>query len=196
MCTACAVSAAVTAAAAAAVMSSVVVAAAPSPAAAASSGAVTAAVKPRHRHQEFLAFLKQVERTYRDVVDDDGEPVPLHLVMDNYAAHKHPTVKAWLAAHPRVVCHFTPTHASWMNLVEVWFGIIERQAIHRGTFPSVRDLMIKIRAFINGWNDRCHPFIWTKPADWHVGGQIDVGLDHAKRSSAIPSLERKRVNYS
>ena len=65
--------------------------------------------------------------------------------MDNYAAHKHPKVKAWLAANPRIHVHFTPTSGSWLNLVEVWFGIIERQAIHRGTFASVRDLMIKIR---------------------------------------------------
>ncbi len=90
---------------------------------------------------------------------------PLHLIMDNYATHKHPKVKAWLAANPRIQVHFTPTSGSWLNLVEVWFGIIERQAIHRGTFRSVRDLMIKIRAFINGWNDRCQPFVWTKTAD-------------------------------
>src|SRR5215211_6911239 len=88
----------------------------------------------------------------------------LHLVMDNYAAHKHPHVQAWLAANPRIQVHFTPTSGSWLNLVEVWFSIIEKQAIHRGNFPSVRDLMIKIRVFINGWNTRCHPFIWTKPA--------------------------------
>jgi transposase len=125
------------------------------------TGTVTGAVKPRHRHQEFLAFLKQVARAY----PDDGTGRQLHLVMDNYAAHKHPAVKAWLAANPRVICHFTPTHASWMNLVEVWFSIIERQAIHRGTFGSVRDLNAKIRAFITGWNDRAHPFTWTKTAD-------------------------------
>ena len=88
----------------------------------------------------------------------------LHLIMDNYAAHKHPNVKIWLAANPRIQVHFTPTSGSWLNLVEVWFGIIERQAIHRGSFGSVRDLMIKIRTFITGWNDRRHPFIWTKPA--------------------------------
>jgi hypothetical protein len=82
--------------------------------------------------------------------------------MDNYAAHKRPEVKAWLKANPRIHVHFTPTSASWLNLVEVWFGIIERQAIRRGVFPSVRDLMIKIRAFIDGWNSRKHPFIWTK----------------------------------
>ncbi len=129
------------------------------------TGQVTAALKPRHRHQEFLAFLKQLERTYRDVVDDDGVPVDLHLVMDNYAAHKHPNVKAWLANNPRFVVHFTPTHASWMNLVEVWFGIVERQAIRRGVFTSVKDLNAKIRGFIDGWNDRAHPFVWTKTAD-------------------------------
>ena len=121
------------------------------------SGKVTGLCKNRLRLQEFLAFLKHVARAY-----PDGE---LHLVMDNYAAHKHPNVNAWLAGNPRIHVHFTPTSGSWLNLVEVWFSIIERQAIHRGSFPSVRDLMIKIRAFINGWNDRCHPFIWTKPAD-------------------------------
>ena len=121
------------------------------------TGQVTAACKPRHRNTEFVAFLKQVAAAYPDV--------ELHLVMDNYAAHKHPAVKIWLAANPRVVVHFTPTHASWMNLVEVWFSIIERQAIHRGTFSSVKDLNAKIRAFITGWNDRSHPFVWTKTAD-------------------------------
>jgi transposase len=121
------------------------------------TGKVTGACKPRHRNQEFLAFLKQIARAY------PGQD--LHLVMDNYAAHKHPNVKAWLAANPRVHCHFTPTHASWMNLVEVWFSLIERQAIHRGTFTSVKDLNARIRAYIDGWNDRCHPFVWTRTAE-------------------------------
>ena len=74
--------------------------------------------------------------------------------MDNYAAHKHPKVKAWLAEHPRIHVHFTPTHASWMNLVEVWFSLVERQAIHRGTFTSVKDLNAKIRAYIDGQGPR------------------------------------------
>src|SRR3954451_14184866 len=129
------------------------------------TGQVTAALKPKHRHQEFLAFLKQIERAYRDVVDDDGNPVELHLVMDNYAAHKHNNAREWLAKSPRFIVHFPPTHASWMNLVEVWFGIVERQAIRRGIFKSVKDLNTKIRAFIDGWNDRSHPFVWTKTAD-------------------------------
>ncbi len=129
------------------------------------TGQVTAALKPRHRHQEFLAFLKQIERTYRHVLDDQGVPIELHLVMDNYATHKHKKVKEWLAENPRFIVHFTPTHASWMNLVEVWFGIVERQAIRRGVFKSVKDLNTKIRAFIDGWNDRSHPFVWTKTAE-------------------------------
>jgi transposase len=121
------------------------------------TGKVTAACQPRHRHQEFLRFLKQVARGYPDR--------ELHLVMDNYAAHKRIEVRRWLQANPRVHVHYTPTSASWMNLVEVWFGIIERQAIHRGTFGSVKDLNAKIRAFIDGWNNRCHPFAWTKTPD-------------------------------
>ncbi|MEP6980792.1 MAG: IS630 family transposase [Nakamurella sp.] len=121
------------------------------------TGKVTAATKPRHRRQEFLAFLKQVARAYPER--------ELHLVMDNYAAHKTPEVKDWLAANERITVHFTPTSGSWLNLVEVWFGIIERQAIRRGTFTSVRDLNTKIRAFINGWNKRSQPFVWTRTAD-------------------------------
>ena len=125
------------------------------------TGTVTGVCKNRHRHQEFLAFLKHLARAYPDC----GDGTELHLVMDNYAAHKRIEIRDWLAANPRIQVHFTPTSGSWLNLVEVWFGIIERQAIRRGSFPSVRDLMIKIRAFITGWNQRKHPFIWTKPAD-------------------------------
>jgi len=83
--------------------------------------------------------------------------------MDNYAAHKHSAVKAWLEANPRVQVHFTPTHASWMNMVEISFSMAERQAIHRGAYRSVRDLTQAIRAYIDGWNDRAHPFTWSKP---------------------------------
>jgi transposase len=121
------------------------------------TGKVTAALKPKHRNQEFLAFLRQVARAYPDQ--------DLHLVMDNYSAHKHANVKTWLAANPRVHVHFTPTHASWMNLVEVWFSLAERQAIHRGSYRSVKELNARIRAYIDGWNDRAHPFVWTKTAD-------------------------------
>jgi len=139
------------------------------------TGKVTAACKPRHRHGEFLAFLKQIARAYPDT----GDGATLHLVMDNYAAHKHPKVKAWLAANPRVHVHFTPTHASWMNLVEAWFSLAERQAIHRGSYTSVRDLNTKLRDFIDGWNARATPFTWTKTAD-----QILAKANRKKTSNA------------
>ena len=135
------------------------------------TGSVTATCQPRHRHQEFLRFLRQVARAYPDR--------ELHLVMANYAAHKRIEIRDWLAANPRVHVHFTPTSASWMNLVEVWFGIIERQAIHRGSFASVTDLTHRIRAFVDGWNQRCHPFVWTKTAE-----QILTKADRKKTSDA------------
>jgi transposase len=121
------------------------------------TGKVTDACFPRHRNEEFLRFLKQVAKAY--------PRVKLHIVCDNYATHKHPNVKAWLAKHPRITLHFTPTSGSWMNMVEIFFGIITRQAIRRGTFTSVKDLIAAIKAFIDGWNERCQPFIWTKTAD-------------------------------
>ncbi len=121
------------------------------------TGQVTDACYPRHRHEEFLKFLKQVAKAY--------PRVPLHLVVDNYATHKHPAVRAWLERNPRVTLHFTPTSGSWLNLVEIFFGIITRQAIRRGTFRSVADLKTAIATFIDGWNDRCQPFVWTKTAD-------------------------------
>jgi transposase len=121
------------------------------------TGRVEQACLPRHRHQEFLRFLKQVAKAY--------PRVKLHLVVDNYATHKHPAVKAWLARNPRITVHFTPTSGSWLNMVEIFFGIITRQAIRRGTYRSVRDLISAITAFIDGWNERCEPFTWTKDAD-------------------------------
>ncbi len=82
----------------------------------------------------------------------------LHVVCDNYATHKHFKVKAWLVKNPRVHMHFTPTSGSWLNLVEIFFGIITRQAIRRGTFTSVKDLITAVEAFIDGWNQRAQPF--------------------------------------
>ena len=123
----------------------------------AATGKVTGACYPQHRHQEFLQFLRQIAKAY--------PRVPLHIVVDNYGTRNHPDVRAWLAKHPRVILHFTPTSGSWLNLVEVFFSIITRQAIRRGTFASVKDLIAAIEAFIDGWNDRCHPFTWTKTAD-------------------------------
>ncbi len=121
------------------------------------TGKVTDACYPRHRNEEFLAFLKQVARAY--------PRKKLHIVVDNYATHKHPAVRVWLAKNPRITLHFTPTSGSWLNMIEIFFGIITRQAIRRGTFTSVKDLIGAIGAFIDGWNNRCRPFVWTKTAD-------------------------------
>jgi transposase len=121
------------------------------------TGRVEQLCQPRHRHQEFLRFLKQVAKAY--------PRRRLHIVCDNYATHKHDAVTTWLARNRRITLHFTPTSGSWLNLVEVFFGIITRQAIRRGTFGSVRELIEAITAFIDGWNERCQPFVWTKDAD-------------------------------
>ena len=121
------------------------------------TGRVTDACQPRHRHSEFLAFLKLVAKAY--------PRRQLHVVLDNYATHKHQRVQAWLAKHPRVRLHFTPTYASWLNQVEVLFSIIERQALRRGDFASVEELVAAIGRFCDGWNQRCQPFTWTKDAD-------------------------------
>jgi transposase len=121
------------------------------------TGRVTDACYPRHTHAEFLAFLKTVARAY--------PRRELHIVVDNYATHKHPAVTAWLAKHPRITLHFTPTSGSWLNMVEIFFRIITGQAIRRGTFSSVQDLVTAIENYIDGWNERCRPFVWTKDAD-------------------------------
>jgi transposase len=121
------------------------------------TGKVTDACYPRHRHEEFVRFLKQVAKAY--------PRVKLHIVCDNYATHNHPAVRAWLAKNPRITMHFTPTSGSWLNMVEIFFGIITRQAIRRGTFTSVKDLIGAIETFIDGWNEHCQPFTWTKTAD-------------------------------
>jgi transposase len=124
------------------------------------TGKITAdACYPRHRHQEFLRFLKKVAVAHPHV--------ELHVVADNYAAHKHPEIRAWLArpGNQRITLHFTPTGCSWLNMVEIFFGIITRQAIRRGTFGSVKDLTTAIGKFIDAYNDRCQPFAWTKDAD-------------------------------
>ena len=135
------------------------------------TGKVTGLCKQRHRHQEFLAFLKHLARAY--------PTQQLHLVMDNYATHKRPEIKAWLAANPRIHVHFTPTSGSWLNLVEVWFGIIERQAIRRGVFP--------FRPRPDDQDPRLHrrleppqaPFIWTRTPE-----EILTELKRERTSSA------------
>jgi len=126
----------------------------------------TALVTSAGHDRKYESPLKQVAKAY--------PRRRLHIVCDNYATHKHPDVTRWLH-RKRITLHFTPTSGSWLNMVEIFFGIITRQAIRRGTFTSVADLIAAIETFIDGWNDRCEPFIWTKTADQIIpsatGGQ-------------------------
>lgn len=121
-------------------------------------GAVLAQCRPRHRHQDFLGFLRAIDQAVPGDLD-------LHVILDNYATHKHPKVKAWLAARPRWHFHFVPTYSSWLNLVERFFAHITDKAIRRGSFHSVRDLVTKIDRFVTHYNQTCKPFVWTATAD-------------------------------
>jgi transposase len=118
------------------------------------SGKVHGRCFTRHTHLEFIAFLNSLVRKY--------PRVEIHLICDNYGTHKHPEVRAWLAEHPRFHFHFTPTSASWLNLVERWFGILTGQAIRRGSFDSVRKLERSIMRYLAAWNENATPFRWTK----------------------------------
>jgi transposase len=119
------------------------------------TGKVIGQCMPRHRHQEWLKFLRAIDRATSKALD-------LHLIADNYATHKHPTVKAWLAKHPRFHMHFTPTSASWINQVERFFGLITDQRIRRGVFKSVGELEAAIMDYLDQHNAHPKPFVWTK----------------------------------
>ena len=121
-------------------------------------GTVLGRCMQKHRHQEFIKFLNAVERAV-----PAGKIV--HAILDNYATHKHPAVKKWLADHPRWTFHFTPTSASWLNAVEGFFSIITRRKIRRGVFKSVADLEDAIRRYIGSHNEQAKPFVWTKTAE-------------------------------
>jgi len=122
------------------------------------NGAVLAECKPRHRHQEFLAFLRTIDKSVPAELD-------IHCIVDNYATHSHPKVRAWLAARPRWNMHFIPTYSSWLNQVERFFGLITDKAIRRGSFSSVKDLVAKIDHFVASYNQNCKPFAWAATAD-------------------------------
>src|SRR5262245_38377916 len=118
------------------------------------SGTVVGECRPRHTAADFLAFLKRLARTYRRG--------PLHVILDNSSTHTTPAVRAWLARHPRVQLHFTPTGASWLNMVEAWFGILTRKSVRRGSFDTVRALVRHIQRYLAEWNAHPTPFVWTK----------------------------------
>lgn len=121
-------------------------------------GTVIAECKSRHRHQEFLAFLRSIDKAVPAQLE-------VHCIVDNYSSHKHPKVKAWLAARPRWHMHFIPTYSSWLNQVERFFSTITTKAIRRGSFTSVKDLVAKIDHFVTHYNKQCKPFTWTATAD-------------------------------
>jgi len=109
---------------------------------------------PRHRHQEWIKFLKQIDEQTPPDLD-------LHLIADNYATHKHPRVMSWLKRHPRIHMHFTPTSSSWLNLVERWFREITDKRIRRGSFGNVKELIDAITAYIQQHNQQPKAFVWT-----------------------------------
>ncbi|HSR11243.1 MAG TPA: IS630 family transposase [Thermodesulfobacteriota bacterium] len=122
------------------------------------TGQVWARCHRRHRHQEYLKFLKTIDMNVPKNLD-------IHLIVDNYATHKHPKVKRWLALRPRYQVHYTPTYSSWLNQAEIWFHLITQKAIRRGTFKSVKDLVSKIDHFVKLHNRNKSPFVWTATAD-------------------------------
>ncbi len=131
------------------------------------TGAVIGQCLPRHRHQEFLTFLKTIDTNVPAGLD-------IEVILDNYATHKHADVTAWLARHPRVHFHFTPTSSSWLNLVERWFGMLTDKALRRGVFHSVPDLVAAIEHYLATHNDNPRPLIWTASAQ-HILDKIARG---------------------
>ena len=122
------------------------------------TGHVIGSCLPRHRHEEFLKFLRTIDR-------EVPKALAVHIILDNYATHKHPEVKAWLENHPRFHLHFTPTSSSWLNLVERWFRELTDKAIRRGVFHSVPDLIAKIEEYVNAHNAKGLTFVWTATAE-------------------------------
>jgi len=147
-------------------------------------GRVIGQCYPRHRHQEFLKFLRRLDEEF------PGE-VTLHLILDNYGTHGHERVRRWLAKHPRFILHFIPTSASWLNLIERWFAELSQKAVRRGVFRSVKDLQRAIQDFLTAWNASPSPFVWTASVEkllekiarcQHRLEQIQPGCTQPKRT--------------
>ncbi len=122
------------------------------------TGSVIGQCLPRHRHEEFLKFLRTIDAQV-------PKSLAVHLILDNYATHKHPQVRTWLDKHPRYHLHFTPTSSSWLNLVERWFRELTDKALRRGVFRSVPDLIAAIESYLDATNDNAKPFVWTATAE-------------------------------
>jgi len=143
----------------------------------------------RHRHQEFLKFLRKLDREF-------PKAVPLHLIVDNYGTHNHPRVQEWLNKHPRFTLHFIPTSSSWLNLVERWFGELTDKRVRRGVFYSVEDLKEAIETFIETWNEDPRPFVWTASVESILEkmGKCRKVLEGIEHGCTQPS-QRKRKSY-
>jgi transposase len=143
----------------------------------------------RHRHQEFLKFLKRLDAEF---------PVEkqLHIVMDNYGTHKHPKVQGWLARHPRFVSHFVPTSSSWLNLVERWFGELTGKRIRRGVFVSVDALKSAIEEYLAAWNKDPKPFVWTATVESIVKklGRCKQTLEKIQPGCTLPRSRKKKAD--
>jgi transposase len=133
-------------------------------------GMVIGSCYPRHRNIEFRKFLRLIDR-------ETPKDLAIHMILDNYGRHNHPRVKEWLGRHPRFHCHLTPTSASWLNLVERWFGEITRKHIRRGVFSCVSDLVFAIEEFVRVNNENPKPFVWTK--------KVDAILEKVARCKAV-----------
>jgi transposase len=150
-------------------------------------GKVIGQCYPRHRHQEFIKFLRRLDTEFPEALN-------LHLVVDNYGTHKHPKVQSWLKRHPRFVLHFIPTSSSWLNQVERWFGELTQKAVRRGAFVSVGDLVEAIANYLEQWNESPRPFVWTATVE-SIMEKIDrarATLDKIKPGWAKRKRRRKR----
>ena len=142
----------------------------------------------RHRHQEFLKFLKRLDAEFPVEME-------LHLVMDNYGTHKHPRVQSWLQRHPRFIPHFVPTSSSWLNLVERWFGELTGKRIRRGVFVSVDALVAAIEEYLAAWNTKPKPFIWTATVDSIIEklAHCRQTLERIRPGCTLPRTRKKKI---
>jgi transposase len=145
----------------------------------------------RHRHQEFLKFLRRLDDEFPGGKD-------LHLILDNYGTHGHPRVLRWLKRHPRFTLHFIPTSSSWLNLIERWFAELDQKAVRRGAFRSVRELQQRITEFLTAWNATPTPFVWTASVDRILEkiARARHRLEQVKPGSTRSKAPRKSRSHS
>ena len=147
-------------------------------------GRVVGQCSKRHRHQEFLKFLRRLDREF------PGK-TPLHLVMDNYGTHKHPDVQAWLKRHPRFVPHFMPTSSSWLNLVERWFGELTQKANPPWLIPQRPRPEAGDRGFLAAWNANPKPFVWTATVGFDPRKTFSLSADAGTNTARLHSAAQK-----